>query len=103
MLLESALSDRRPRSMRGAAIESLANLTTLEADAALARLAGELGQWEGQARGRYKPDLHADVIRAISLRAAAANRAGNRKSARQSGGRSSVRNGMRLRAAGRSG
>ncbi len=68
MLVDAALSDRLPRSMRGAAIESLANLTTPKADAALARVAGELGQWEGQARGRYNPELHADVVRAVSLR-----------------------------------
>ncbi len=68
VLADAALSDRLPRSMRGAAIESLAGLTTPKADAALSRVAGELAQWEGQARGRYKPELHADVIRAFSLR-----------------------------------
>jgi HEAT repeat protein len=73
ILLDAALSAGRPRSMRGAAIESLAFQKTAQVDAAIQRLADELGRWEGNARARYNPELHGDVIRAIGLRRSTAN------------------------------
>jgi HEAT repeat protein len=71
MLADTAASDHRPRSMRGAAIESLALMKVADADTALERLADVLGNWEGTARSRYNPDLHADVVRALSIRPSA--------------------------------
>jgi HEAT repeat protein len=67
--LESAAHDASLKLPdRGAAIEAIGQLDSAQADDVLAELVQEVGRYQGQARARYVPELHADLMRAMARR-----------------------------------
>ena len=67
-LNEAARDSSQKLSARGAAIEAIGWLDTPDADDVLAGLVEELGQFQGPARARYAPELHADLVRVLARR-----------------------------------
>jgi HEAT repeat protein len=67
-LIEAARTTTFKLSLRGAAIEAIGRLDTPAADDAIEELIGEVGRFNGIAKARYVPELHADLIRAVARR-----------------------------------